>query len=158
MKKVLCGILIALTVLVAAVAAYITVDNRTLKNTLSYFTEIEIFAPSGMADEYESLLATTLDDHRIWKYKLNAEEAEQMSESLKTGLWKELPDNSEKDLKWYLPDGYTPEALGGELYFCAYSTQDEKFDYNLSGPEMPPRFLFLYDTENQIYYCVSKEI
>ena len=108
MKKVLCGILIALTVLVAAVAAYITVDNRTLKNTLSYFTEIEIFAPSGMADEYESLLATTLDDHRIWKYKLNAEEAEQMSESLKTGLWKELPDNSEKDLKWYLPDGYTP--------------------------------------------------
>lgn len=53
MKKILCGILIVLTVLVVAVAVYTTVDNRTLKNTLSYFPEIEIFAPSGMADEYE---------------------------------------------------------------------------------------------------------
>ncbi|MBQ7862692.1 MAG: hypothetical protein IJ349_10900 [Clostridia bacterium] len=160
MKKTLRSILIffiVTAVLAGGIFAYTTVESRTLKNTMKSYS-IEVFVPSGMANEYEDLLAMTFDDHRIWKYRLTDTEAAQITENLKNGIWKKLPDDVGKELEWYLPDGYSPEVSGGELYFCAYSTQDEKFDYNLSGPEMPPRFLFLYDTENQIYYCVSKEI
>ena len=156
MKKALCVICVALLVLVATVSAYTTVDNRTLKNSLEY-ENIGIFIPSGMANEYKDLLTMTFDDHRIWKYDLNGKEAVQMTENLKNGIWKKLPDNA-KDLEWYLPYGYGPDKLNEEIYFCLYQPDKKEYDYDISGPGMPSRIFFLYDAETQTYYCVSKAI
>ncbi|MBQ6600705.1 MAG: hypothetical protein IIX36_03580 [Clostridia bacterium] len=156
MKKVLCGILIALIVLVAAVAAYITVDNRTLKNTLSYFTEIEIFAPSGMADEYESLLSMTFDDHRIWKYKLKRKEAEKMAEEIKNSHWHEFSDYEKAEAEFYLPDTKWYDDFSDEVYYCLYDTVNEEFVS--FGEWAMPRFFFAYDAANREYYCVTVTI
>ncbi len=156
MKKVLLGISIALIVLVAAVTVFITVDNRTLKNTLAYFPDIEIFVPSGMANEYEDLVSCTFDDHRIWKYKLNSKEAEEMNEELKNSYWFEFSDYEKQEAGFYLPDEYWRSAFSQEVYYCLYNTVDDKF-VSLSIPGVH-RFLFIYDVPNQDYYCVSMTI
>ena len=158
MKKILRSILIffiVTAVLAGGIFAYTTVDSRTLKNTMKSYN-IEVFVPSGMANEYEDLLAMTFDDHRIWKYRLTDTEAAQITENLKNGIWKKLPDDAGKYLEWYLPDGCGPETLDGEIYFCAYRAHRNEFD--AIDTTAPPRFLFLYDAENQMYYCVSKVI
>ncbi len=152
MKKALLGIFIALTVLIAAVAIYTTVDNRILRNTVEHYNT-EIFVPSGMADEYDDLLAMTFDDHRIWKYKLNSKEALKMTEELKKSCWLELSGNEKDEAKFYLPDGKWYEDFSEEVYYCLYDTVDKEFVS--FGERVLPRFLFVYDSVNQEYYCVS---
>lgn len=156
MKKTLCAIFITLTLLVVIVAAYTTVDNRTLKNTLSHFPEIEIFVPSGMANEYEDLLAMTFDDHRIWKYNLNDKEAQKMNEDIERGLWKEFYDTELAEDGYFFPDGYFTKDLSEELYYCMYNNKLEGPIYH--GALAANRYLFFYDAGNQEYYCVSKAI
>jgi len=152
MKKVLCGVFVALALLVAVVVVYTTVDSRTLKNTLAHFQDIEIFAPLGMADEYEDLARFTFDDHRIWKYKLNRKEAEQMSEELKNSYWFEFSDDVKKETEFYLTDEKWYEDLSDEVYCCLYCTYHNIFvDFSDEGLVS---FLFLYDALNQEYYCV----
>lgn len=146
-------VFVVLVVLAGGFFVYTTVNNRILKNTMKSYN-IEIFVPSGMANVYEDLLAMTFDDHRIWKYRLTDAEVAQITENLENGIWKKLSDNAEKDLEWYLPDSYN--TLGKELYFCAYRAHLNEFDD--IDTTTPPRFLFLYDAENHIYYCVSKVI
>ena len=156
MKKILRGVLVAfvaLVVLVGGIFIYSTVDSRTLENTIKGY-DIQIFIPSSMANEYNDLLAMTFDDHRIWKYELNAEEIAQLTGNLKNGLWQKLSGNAVKELEWYLPDSY--KALGEDVYFCAYRAYLNEFDD--IGTTTHPQFLFLYDIENHIYYCVSKSI
>lgn len=154
MKKLLRGIFIAfvaLAVLVGGIFIYSTVDNRTLKNTIKDY-DVEIFAPLGMADEYEDLARFTFDDHRIWKYKLNRKEAEQMSEELKNSYWFEFSDDVKKETEFYLTDEKWYEDLSDEVYCCLYCTYHNKFvDFSDEGLVS---FLFLYDALNQEYYCV----
>ena len=157
MKKTLCAIFIAMAILVAAVAVYTIVDNRILKNTLSYFTEMKIFAPSGMADEYESLLPMTFDDHRIWKYKLSKKEAEKMTEELQNSCWLEFSEYAKAEAEFYLTDAKWYDDFSDEVYYCLYDTVDEEF-VSFGVASGVPRFLFVYDTVNQEYYCVSATI
>ena len=153
MKKTLCAIFIAMAILVSAVAVYTIVDNRTLKNTLSYFPEIDIFVPSGMANEYENLVSFTFDDHRIWKYKLNSKESEEMNEELKNSHWSEFTDNEKQEAVLYFPGEHRFDSFSEETYYCLYSTVDGKF-VSFNGPGVP-RFLFIYDVPDQEYCCVS---
>lgn len=152
MKKVLLGIFIALALLLAVVAVYTTVDSRTLKNSLER-GNIEIFVPSGMANEYENLLAMTFDDHRIWKYKLSGKEAEKMTEELKNSYWLEFSAYEKDEAEFYLPDGKWYEGFSEEVYYCLYDTVDKGFVS--FGASALPRFLFVYDVLNLEYYCAT---
>lgn len=156
MKKTLCAIFIALAVLTVAVTAYTTVDNRTLKNTLSHFTEIDVFVPSGMANEYEDLVPMTFDDHRIWKYKLNKKEAAEMTEELKNSCWLEFSDAERAKADFYIPDEKWRESFSEETYYCLFDTLNDEFVS--FGSWVMPRFLFVYDAVNQEYCCVSVTI
>jgi len=158
MKKVLCTIstvFIAVGVLAASVFVLVTADSRTLKSNIEY-ERIEIFVPSGMANEYENLLAMTFDDHRIWKYNLNDKEAQKMNEDIERGLWKEFYDTELAQDGYFFPDGYFTKDLSEELYYCMYNSKLEGPIYH--GALAENRYLFLYDAGNQGYYCASKAI
>lgn len=155
MKKALCGIIIALTVLIAAVLIFTTVNSHTLKSNIEY-ERIDIFVPSGMANEYEDLVPFTFDDHRIWKYKLSDKEAQKMNEDIETGLWREFYNRELAEDGYFFPEGYFKKDLSEKLYYCMYNSKSEGPFYD--GALADNRYLFLYDGVNQVYYCVSKAI
>lgn len=117
-----------------------TINNRTLSKQLPENINIDIFVPSGIADEYRNTLAMTFDDGRIWRYSLNEKEIDLIKNDLGNGKWTRfVPDENNMFFRYTETD-----IPNGELY--SYTPEDKH------------SLLFVFDSTNYEYYCFSVSI
>lgn len=117
-----------------------TINNRTLSKQLPENISIDIFIPSGLADEYRNTLAMTFDDGRVWLYSLSEEESELIKRESEIEKWTRFtPDEHNMFFRYTETD-----IPNGELY--AYTPEDKR------------SLLFVFDSTNCEYYCFSVSI
>ncbi len=137
MKKAL-KIFIVILIIVSILSCGVSISNRTLSKQFKD-ESFEIFIPSGVANKYKDTMAMSFEDGRMWMYSLNEKEIALMEKDLNNGKWTIFePDNH--NLFFRIVD---IEAPTGKLYACLYDIGAEH------------HMLFVYDTENCDYYCIS---
>lgn len=147
--KIISAIFLSLALLVGLFAGAVSVRARTLEKSIDTET-IGIFVPKGLANRYADPLKFSFDDFRMWEYRLNDREVEEIEADLKKGTW-------QKPTKEELDDVLSEFFLGGlpekpefsdEVYFCLPDYPQRK----------STRLLFVYDACQRTYLCVSMSI
>lgn len=147
--KIISAIILSLALLAGLFAAVVSISARTLEKNID--TEnIGIFVPQGMANRYADPMKFSFDDFRMWEYRLNDREVEEIEADLKKGTW-------QKPTKEELDDVLSEFFLGGlpekpefsdEVYCCLPDNPQSK----------STRLLFVYDACQRTYLCVSMSI
>ena len=139
MKKLI-AVFVFILIVIFTFGCITTINNRTLSKQLPENISIDIFIPSGIADEYRDALAMTFDDGRVWRYSLNEKEIDLIKNDLENSKWTQFtPDENNMFFRYTETD-----ILNGELY--AYT------------PESKRSLLFVFDLTNFEYYCFSVSI
>lgn len=146
MKKIAIGA-VTVAVLVVAVIGFFAIRERTLSVR---FDSKDIFIPKGMCNEYKS--EALREEITVWKYILNDKEREEIEKQLGNSPWVSADSY---EFGFYLPDGYYPDGLSENLYYCIYDFEEDAFDnFNRNFPIIfESRMLFLYDADAGNYYC-----
>ncbi len=146
MKKIAI-VAVTAAVLVMAVVGFFAIRERTLS---ARFDSEDIFIPKGMCNEYKS--EALREETTVWKYELSADEQKEISAQLDSSPW---VSTDSYEFGFYLPDGYYPDGLSENLYYCIYDFEEDAFDnFNRNFPIIfESRMLFLYDADAGIYYC-----
>lgn len=147
--KIISAIMLSLALLAGIFAGAVSVSARTLSQNID--TEnIGVFVPQGMANRYADPMKFSFDDFRMWEYRLNDREVEQIEADLQNGVW-------QKPTKEELDDVLSEFFLGGlpekpefsdEVYCCLPDNPQSKSS----------RLLFVYDACQHTYLCVSMSI
>lgn len=140
MKKAL-KIFVVILIAVAILYCGISINSRTFSKQFKD-ESFEIFIPSGVADKYKDTMVMSFDDGRLWIYSLNEKEITLMEKDLGNGKWTPFESGNHN---WFFRVVDTEEPTGK-----AY-----EFTYDLGGGH---RLLFVYDTENYCYYCISASV
>ena len=147
--KIISAIMLSLALLAGIFAGAVSVSARTLSQNID--TEnIGVFVPQGMANRYADPMKFSFDDFRMWEYRLNDREVEQIEADLQNGVW-------QKPTKEELDDVLSEFFLGGLPEKPEFS--DEVYCCLPDNPEsQSSRLLFVYDACQHTYLCVSMSI
>ena len=132
--------------------------------TFSNFTvddnPIPVYYPQGAANEYKRVtFIIEKEDNRIWKYKLNKAETENIDKDLSNGVWQTVSDSEREYINKAYFDGYIFDCeKSDEIYYCLYDLDDENYN-NLDIDDYillcEAHLLFVYNRTASEYYCVS---
>lgn len=151
-------ILFVLLVLFLFVALLFQIQCRTIHASIKDSCD-EIYIPGGIADAYTDLLTFSIDEHKIWEYKLNANEKKKAEENLNCAVWNKITNSNIADAKFYFTvnsDSYWPDDISEDSYYCIYHFSLKRF---IKTDELVGHTaLFIYDKANSRYYCVSLSI
>ena len=123
----------------------------------------EIYIPNGIANNYTDLLTFSIDEHKIWEYRLSDREKENAESNLNNSVWNKVTNESTEETEYFFTvnsDSFLPKDISNDSYYCIYDFSLRRFigadeDVALLGWR---RALFVYDNENAHYYCVIKSI
>ncbi|MBQ2841914.1 MAG: hypothetical protein IJE72_02630 [Clostridia bacterium] len=131
----------------------------------AYFKDVsfDIYVPRGIADKYTDLLTFSIDEHKIWEYKLNSDESREIQKDLDNKIWNKLSDEAITEIQYFFTlnsDSYLPDNVSDSLHYCIYDFSLKRFigieeNAAILGWH---RALFVYDKENSRYYCVSMSV
>lgn len=147
--KIISAIMLSLALLAGIFAGAVSVRARTLSKNIDK-ADVGIFVPQGMANRYAAPMKFSFDDFRMWEYRLNDREVEEIEADLKKGTW-------QKPTKEELDDVLSEFFLGGlpekpefsdEVYCCLPDNPQSK----------GTRLLCVYDALKRTYLCVSMSI
>ena len=131
----------------------------------NYFSDIPslIYVPHGIANTYTDLLGPSIDEHKIWNYKLNSFEKKELEKELDNGIWNKTNTEAISEIDYFFKVNlvsYLPENISENSYYCIYDFSLKRFiDINENVSMLGwHRVLFVYDKGNAEYYCVSKSI
>jgi len=132
----------------------------TFSNFLTSETNVTVFYPQGAADVYKNIMVNGNEDHRIWKYKLNNKEAEELKSDLSKDIWQTVSSEECKYInEAYFSKQYFQFTKSDEIYYCLYDL-DEGCYKNIAVDDTllfgQKNLLFLYNATDSEYYCVSK--
>lgn len=119
----------------------------------------EIYIPKGIADNYTDLLTFSIDEHKIWEYRLNSDEKKIIEQDLGNGIWDKITGESMEEIKYFFTvnsDSYFPESISDDSYYCIYHFSLK--EYVRTDDIVGHTALFLYDKENSRYFCISHSI
>lgn len=160
-RKLLC-ILIIPFLLILFVILFFQIQIRTVSK---YFSDIPslIYVPRGIANTYTDLLGLSIDEHKIWHYKLNSSEKEEIEKELDNEIWNQTIAEAIPEIDYFFKVNsvsYLPENIYENSYYCIYDFSLKRFiDINENVSILGwHRALFVYDKENSRYYCVSLSI
>ena len=147
--KIISAIMLSLALLAGILAGAVSVRARTLSKNIDK-ADVGIFVPQGMANRYADPMKFSFDDFRMWEYRLNDREVEQIEADLQNGVWQKPTKEELDDVLSEFFLGGLPEkpALSDEVYICLPD--------DLSGEGI--RLLFVYDACEHMYLCVSMSI
>lgn len=159
-KKIKILLLVLIAFLVVSVTAF-SIHSRTFSDFLIAKNLISNFYPEGPANQYKAVnVISPGEDHRIWKFRLNSKEAENVNGELYGGIWQLLTADGCKYINKAFFDGNLFEyAETDEIYYCLYDLENEWYknigmgNGTLHGEE---NILFVYNKTTTEYYCVSK--
>lgn len=123
-----------------------------------------VYTPWGVANNYTDIVGISIDEHKIWEYKLNSRETEILDNEINNGYWikatKEEYDEIKERFFSITPDSVASEAMTENIYYCLFSPSDDEMlkileDNILLGWH---RYVFIYDFETATYWCVSKSV
>lgn len=158
-KIIILSSLCAVVLFAAFVLNAFVIGPRTLRQNTS--TDGLIYVPKGLADVFTDDLAFSLDDDRMWIYKLNEKEVNAMEQDLKNGIWKKATKQNYEDIKGqYINFGGRKREVDGltndykNWYICLYDKHDKNF-IDLKSEEIYSYHseLFIYDTQSKTYIC-----
>lgn len=151
---------IALIILIILPVLLFRAYTYTFSNFLPSETNVTVFYPQGVANEYKSIMVNGNEDHRIWKYKLNKKEAEALKSDLSKDVWQTVSSEESKYInEAYFAKQYFEFTKSDEIYYCLYDLDEGSYknitvdDTILFGQK---NLLFLYNAADSEYYCVSK--
>lgn len=141
---------------------FIQIQSRTASD---YFRDVKpsVYIPRGIADTYTDLLGFSIDEHKLWEYKLNFTEKNEIEEDLDNGKWNKITDETMPEIAYYFTvnsDSYMPDDISDDSYYCIYDFSLKRFigideDVAILGWH---RALFIFDKETSRYYCVSMSV
>lgn len=145
-----------------SIALIIQLQCRTIHSGIREACN-EICIPKGIADSYTDLLTFSIDEHKIWEYRLNSAEKMKIEQDLGNGVWDKITGESLEEIKYFFTDNsdsYFPKDISDDSYYCIYDFSLKRFiganeDAAILGWH---RALFVCDKANACYYCVSKSI
>lgn len=159
--KVLLSVCAVLILTAGIFISAVEINARILAKNIN---TVNVCVPKGLADKYWDYMFYSFDDHRIWEYSLNAEEAAAVEAELNNGKWKK-PTKEEYDtiisvFFTIYPDSIKPEKMTDNVFYCLYNDLSGEFveiksEIPLRGAKSP---LFVYDVTQKTYWCVAKEI
>ena len=123
-----------------------------------------VYTPSFVANKYTDYMGISIDVHQVWEYRLNDKEVEILNNELNNGYWIKATRAEYDEIKERFfsinRDNVAPEAITENIYYCLYRpSTNEVFeileDNVLLGWH---RFVFIYDFETEMYWCVSKSV
>lgn len=155
--KKICIFLIPIVLFVLIVFFY-QIQCRTIHSVIKESCKA-IYIPDGVSNYYKDLLTLSIDEHKIWEYKLNCTEKNKAEQDLNNGIWDKITDKNISDVKHFFmfnSDSYFPNGISDDSYYCIYHFSLKRFvrTDELVGHSV----LFVYDKENARYYCVSHSI
>lgn len=135
--------------------------THTFSNFLTNEIKISVFYPDGIADKYKGInVVSTNEEHRIWKFKLDNKEINEMNNDLLNGIWQTiLSENLNYIYEVYFEKELFDYDESDEVYYCIYDLKSEKYktiythDTILFGQK---NLLFVYNKTTSEFYCVSK--
>lgn len=119
-----------------------------------------VYTPWGVANNYTDIMGISIDEHKVWEYKLNDKEVKILNNEINNGYWTKATIEEYKEIKERFFDNATPEAMTENIYYCLFrAATNEVFkileDNVLLGWH---RFIFIYDFEPEMYWCVAKSV
>lgn len=123
-----------------------------------------VYTPSFVANKYTDYMGISIDVHQVWEYRLNDKEVEILNNEINNGYWIKATRAEYDEIKERFfsinRDNVAPEAMTENIYYCLYRpSTNEVFeileDNVLLGWH---RFVFIYDFETEMYWCVSKSV
>ncbi len=162
MKRKRVIIIIIALLIGAALLDVFVISPRTVRKNVD--TEnITVFIPKGMANHFHDYMYDSFDDQRVWKYKLSKREAAAIKNELNNGIWKEVDAEAVDEITGVFFDlvGVNkPDNLTQNVYYCIFDDALDNFiDINGDNAILGwHRDLFLYDSLNDLYWCVAMGI
>lgn len=129
-----------------------------------YIDNAPVYTPRGVANNYTDIMGISIDEHKIWEYKLNSKEKEILNDEINNGYWLKATKEEYEEIKERFfsvnLDNVAPEKMTENIYYCLCKpSTNEVFsileDNVLLGWH---RFVFIYDFETEMYWCVSKSV
>lgn len=123
-----------------------------------------VYTPSGVANNYTDLMGISIDEYKIWEYKLNDKELEILNNEINNGYWNKATIEEYEEIKEmffrYNLDNITPEEMTENIYYCLYRPSTNEVFNILEGNVLLSwhRNIFIYDFETEMYWCVSKQV
>lgn len=123
-----------------------------------------VYMPKFVANNYTDYLGISIDEYKIWEYKLNDKEVKILNNEISNGYWTKATREEYEEIKEtffrYNSDNVVPEAMTENIYYCLYKPSTNEVlkileDSVLLGWH---RYFFIYDFETEMYWCVSMSV
>lgn len=123
-----------------------------------------VYMPNGVANAYTDYMGISIDEYKVWEYKLNHKEIKKLNNEINNGYWIKATKEEYEEIKEtffrYNSKNVIPEVMTENIYYCLYRpSTNEVFkileDNVLLGWH---RYIFIYDFETEMYWCVSRKV
>lgn len=123
-----------------------------------------VYTPKGIATNYTNYMPISIDEYKIWEYRLNNKEVKIINNEINNGCWTKATREEYEEIKErffrYNLDVVVPEAMTENIYYCLCRPSTNEVlkileDNVLLGWH---RYLFVYDFETEMYWCVAQKV
>ena len=142
----------------------VTIFTMCVRSVRIVLATPPVYTPAGVANDYTDLMGVSIDEHKIWEYKLNDKEVEILNNEINNGYWNKATIEEYEEIKEmffrYNLDNITPEKMTENIYYCLYRPLTNEVFNILEGNVLLSwhRNIFIYDFETEMYWCVSKQV
>ncbi len=160
-RKKLITVLLILSVIVITAVSSFRLHAHTFSDFLIEENLITNFYPEGPANQYKAVnVISPGEDQRVWKFRLNRKEVNQVNDELKGDIWQLISVDGCK----YIDEAYFAGYLfeydeSDEIYYCLYDLKNEWYKNIGTGNTLlygEENLLFVYNKTTAEFYCAVK--
>ena len=123
-----------------------------------------VYTPKGVANNYTDVMGISIDEHRIWEYKLNNKEVKILNDEINNGYWTKATKEEYGEIRERFfvvnSDNLAPETMTENIYYCLIRPSTNEVFKALEDDVLLGwhRYIFIYDFETEMYWCVSMSV